>query len=110
MKILKIILNPLLEQTPDSHFVLRLFDKGENDLLNNKTIDSVPPMSPPVGCAGRVAQISKNYCSGKELKHNSKLFIFVTTQSNGKANSLKFKLRSAAAGEQSPPKVKKLYI
>ena len=47
MKILKIILNPLLEQTPDSHFVLRLFDKGENDLLNNKTIDSVPPMSPP---------------------------------------------------------------
>ena len=34
--------NPLLEQTPDSHFVLRLFDKGENDFKDNKTIDSVP--------------------------------------------------------------------
>ena len=45
--------NPLLEQTPDSHFVLRLFDKGKNDFLNNKTIDSVPL---------KVAQISTNYC------------------------------------------------
>ena len=35
-------INPLLEQTPDSHFVLRLCDKGENDFKDNKTIDSVP--------------------------------------------------------------------
>ena len=55
-------------QTPDSHFVLRLFDKGENDFKDNKTIDSVPPMSPPYGWAGRVAQISMNYCPGKELR------------------------------------------
>ena len=27
------IINPLLEQTPDSHFVLRLFDKGENMIV-----------------------------------------------------------------------------
>ena len=31
-------------------------------------------MSPPYGWAGRVAQISKNYCPGKELRHILEVF------------------------------------
>ena len=46
--------------------------KGENDFLNYKTIDSVPPSPPTRREGSSVAQISKNYCPGKELRQSKK--------------------------------------